>query len=295
MARVQELVGGPMQGKIDFVAQNIATADFDDPVFPAYSLREVNGVTVAVIGQAFPYTPIANPRHLVADWRFGIQEEHLQTVIDEVRGKGASVAVLLSHNGMDVDVKLAGRVRGLDAILGGHTHDGVPQPVPVKNAGGITLVTNAGSNTKFLGVLDLDVRDGKLKDARYRLLPVFADLLPADPAMTRLIAAQRAPYAAKLAQPLAVSEGLLYRRGNFNGSIDQLILDALMTTQDAPIALSPGFRWGTSVLPRKPRLPVTTSFMPTRATVSHTQALRGEPTRWLVRLSPATTGSSASS
>jgi len=249
MARVQELVGGPMQGKIDFVAQNIATADFDDPVFPAYSLREVNGVTVAVIGQAFPYTPIANPRHLVADWRFGIQEEHLQTVIDEVRGKGASVVALLSHNGMDVDVKLAGRVRGLDAILGGHTHDGVPQPVPVKNAGGVTLVTNAGSNTKFLGVLDLDVRDGKLKDARYRLLPVFADLLPADPAMAKLIAAQRAPYAAKLAQPLAVSEGLLYRRGNFNGSIDQLILDALMTTQDAPIALSPGFRWGTSVLP----------------------------------------------
>jgi len=249
MERIQELVNGPMRGKIEFVAQNIATADFDDPVFPAYSLRAVNGVTVAVVGQAFPYTPIANPRHLVADWRFGIQEAHLQTVIDEARGKGASVVVLLSHNGMDVDLKLAGRVRGLDAILGGHTHDGVPQPVPVKNAGGVTLVTNAGSNTKFLGVLDLEVRDGKLKDARYRLLPVFADLLPADPAMAALIAAQRAPFAERLAQPLAVSEGLLYRRGNFNGSIDQMILDALMTTQDAPIALSPGFRWGTSLLP----------------------------------------------
>jgi len=249
MERVQALVNGPMQGRIEFLAQNIATADFDDPVFPASSLREINGVAVGIIGQAFPYTPIANPRHLVADWRFGLQEEHLQTVIDELRGKGAAVVVLLSHNGMDVDLKLAGRVRGLDAILGGHTHDGVPQPVPVKNAGGVTLVTNAGSNTKFLGVLDLDVRKGKLQDARYRLLPVFADLLPGDPAMAALITAQRAPFAKQLAEPLAVSEGLLYRRGNFNGSIDQLILDALMKTQDAPIALSPGFRWGTSVLP----------------------------------------------
>ncbi len=249
MERVLELVNGPLRGKVDFVAQNIATADFDDPVFPAYRLREVNGVGVAVIGQAFPYTPIANPRHLVADWRFGIQEEHLQTVIDEVRGKGAAVVVLLSHNGMDVDLKLASRVSGLDAILGGHTHDGVPQPVPVKNPGGVTLVTNAGSNTKFLGVLDLDVRDGKLRDTRYRLVPVFANLLPADPAMQALIDQQRAPFQTKLTQSLAVSEGLLYRRGNFNGGIDQLILDALMSVKDAEIALSPGFRWGTSLLP----------------------------------------------
>lgn len=248
MARVQELIAGPMQDRIEFVAHNVVTADFGDPVFPPFALREVNGVKVAIIGQAFPYTPIANPRHFVADWSFGIQEERLQTQVDEAHTQGAQVVVLLSHNGMDVDLKLAARVTGLDAILGGHTHDGIPQPIKVKNAAGTTLVTNAGSNTKFLGVLDFEVRGG-IKDWRYRLLPVFANLLPADPGMQKVIDMQRAPFKTKLAEELAVSEGLLYRRGNFNGSFDQVILDALMAVQDAEIAFSPGFRWGTTLLP----------------------------------------------
>lgn len=247
--RVKEVVDGPFKGKIDFVAQNIRTADFGDPVFPDYTMREVNGINVAIIGQAFPYTPIAHPAHFVADWSFGIQEQHLRGVIDKVRKAGAAVVVLLSHNGMDCDLKLASQVSGLDAIFGGHTHDAVLHPVAVKNAGGQTLVTNAGSNGKFVGVLDLDVRDGKLRDTRYRLLPVFSDLLKPDPAMQALIMKHRQPYAAKLAEKLAVSEGLLYRRGNFNGSFDQVILDALMQVKDAEIALSPGFRWGTTLLP----------------------------------------------
>ena len=248
MARVQALIAGPMRDRIAFVAHNVTNADFGDPVFTPYVLRESNGVTVAVIGQAFPYTPIANPRHLVADWRFGIQEEELQIHVSAARRQGAQLVVLLSHNGMDVDLKLAARVTGLDAILGGHTHDAIPQPVVVKNALGSTLVTNAGSNTKFLGVLDLEVRDGRLQDWRYHLLPVFANLLPPAAAMAKLIADQRAPYAAKLGEELAVSAGLLYRRGNFNGSFDQVILDALMAVQDCEIAFSPGFRWGTSLL-----------------------------------------------
>ncbi|MSR15214.1 MAG: thiosulfohydrolase SoxB [Gammaproteobacteria bacterium] len=249
MERVQELVQGPLRGRIEFLAQNIATADFGDPVFAAYTLREINSVAVAIIGQAFPYTPIANPRHLVADWSFGIQEEKLQATIDEVRSKRATVVVLLSHNGMDVDVKLASRVTGLDAILGGHTHDGVPHPIVVKNASGRTLVTNAGSNTKFLGVLDFDVREGRIKDWSYHLVPVFANLIPADPAMQGIIDRHRAPFATQLNEPLATSDGLLYRRGNFNGSFDQLILDALMAVNDTEISLSPGFRWGTTLLP----------------------------------------------
>ncbi|TJY64842.1 thiosulfohydrolase SoxB [Sinimarinibacterium sp. CAU 1509] len=250
--RVQELVSGPLKGKIDFLAQNVATADFGDPVFEAYTLREMNGVPVAIIGQAFPYTPIANPGHLVPNWTFGIQEEHLQSVIDEARGKGAQVVVLLSHNGMDVDLKLAGRVRGLDAILGGHTHDGMPQPVLVDNGAGKTLVTNAGSNAKFLGVLDFDVKKGKISDWRYRLLPVFADALPADPGMQALITRVRKPYEKQLGEVLATTEDLLYRRGNFNGTFDQLIVDAMLDVREAQIAFSPGFRWGTSLLPGSP-------------------------------------------
>ncbi|MCA0239880.1 MAG: thiosulfohydrolase SoxB [Proteobacteria bacterium] len=249
MERVKAIVDGDFKGKVDFVAQNVKTADFGDPVFAPYVIRPINGVPVAIIGQAFPYTPIANPRYLVADWSFGIQDENLQKMADEARAKGAQVVVVLSHNGMDVDLKMASRVRGVDAILGGHTHDGVPLAVPVKNAGGTTLVTNAGSNGKFLGVMDFEVKAGKVADFRYRLLPVFANQLPPDPAMDALITKLRAPHEKKLAETLAVTDGLLYRRGNFNGSWDQLICDALIEVQGADIAFSPGFRWGTTLLP----------------------------------------------
>ena len=249
MERVKEIVEKDFAGKVDFVAQNVKTNDFGDPVFKPYTLRDINGVKVAIIGQAFPYTPIANPRYMVADWAFGIQDDNMQKMVDEARGKGAQLVVVLSHNGMDVDLKMASRVRGIDAIFGGHTHDGVPMAVPVKNAGGTTLVTNAGSNSKFLGVMDFDVKGGKLVDYRYRLLPVFANQLQPDAEMNALITKVRAPYEAKLNEKLAVTDGLLYRRGNFNGSWDQLICDALMEVQGAEIAFSPGFRWGTSLLP----------------------------------------------
>jgi S-sulfosulfanyl-L-cysteine sulfohydrolase len=249
MQRVKEIVEGDFAGKVDFVAQNVKTNDFGDPVFKPYVIREINGVPCAIIGQAFPYTPIANPRYMVADWAFGIQDENMQAMVDEARGKGAQVVVVISHNGMDVDLKMASRVRGIDAIFGGHTHDGVPVAIPVTNAGGKTLVTNAGSNSKFLGVMDFDVKGGKVVDFRYRLMPIFANQLKADPEMDALITKVRAPYEARLAEKLGVTDGLLYRRGNFNGSWDQLICDALMDVQGAEIAFSPGFRWGTSLLP----------------------------------------------
>ncbi len=249
MERVKEIVDKDFAGKVEFVAQNVKTADFGDPVFKPYTLRTINGVAVAIIGQAFPYTPIANPRYMVADWEFGIQDANMQKVVDEARAAGAQLVCVVSHNGMDVDLKMASRVRGIDAIFGGHTHDGVPMAVPVKNAGGTTLVTNAGSNGKFLGVMDFDVKGGKLVDFRYRLLPVFANQLRPDADMQALITKIRAPFEKRLNEKLAVTDGLLYRRGNFNGSWDQLICDALMDVQGADIAFSPGFRWGTSLLP----------------------------------------------
>jgi sulfur-oxidizing protein SoxB len=252
--RVLEVIEKDLGGQIAFVAQNVSTSDFGDPVFTPYVLREVNGVPVAIIGQAFPYTPIAHPRRFVPEWTFGIQDERMQKHVDEARAKGARVVVVLSHNGMDVDLKMAQRVRGIDAILGGHTHDGVPAPSVIGNAGGKTLVTNAGSNGKFLGVLDFDVRAGAVADFRYKLLPVFARLLPPDTAMAAYIERVRKPFADRLAEKLAVTETLLYRRGNFNGSFDQLICDALLEVRGAEIAFSPGFRWGTTLLPGQPIL-----------------------------------------
>jgi sulfur-oxidizing protein SoxB len=249
MERVKEIVEKDFAGKIDFIAQNVKTNDFGDPVFKPYVLREINGVPCAIIGQAFPYTPIANPRYMVADWGFGIQEEAMQKTVDEARAKGAKVVVLLSHNGMDVDLKMASRVTGIDAIMGGHTHDGMPVASVIGNKSGKTLVTNAGSNGKFLGVLDFEVKDGRVTDFRYKLLPVFANMLKADTEMDALITRVRAPYESKLSEKLAVNQGVLYRRGNFNGTGDQLLLDALMDVQSAEIAFSPGFRWGTSLLP----------------------------------------------
>ncbi len=250
--RVKEIEAKDFAGAIDIVAQNVQTTDFEDPVFKPYVIKPINGVPVAIIGQAFPYTPIANPRYFTPEWSFGIQDERMQEMVNEARGKGAQVVVVLSHNGMDVDLKMATRVTGIDVIFGGHTHDGMPRPSIVENAGGKTLVTNAGSNGKFLGVMDLDVKDGKVSDFRYTLMPVFANLLPADPEMAAYIEKVRAPFLDKLSEKLAVTEGLLYRRGNFNGSWDQLILDALMAEKNAEIAFSPGFRWGTSLLPGDP-------------------------------------------
>lgn len=246
--RVEEVIARDYKGRVEFLAHNVSDT-WGEPVFKPYALREVNGIPVAVIGQAFPYTPIANPRYKIPDWTFGIEEERVQALIDDVRGKGAAVVAVLSHNGLDVDLKLASRVRGADVILGGHTHDALPAPLLVANSGGKTLVINSGSNTKFLSLLDLQVRAGRVADFRYRLLPVFADLLPADRAMSEYIEKMRTPYRARLETPLAVTEGLLYRRGNFSGTFDQLIIDAMLDVLDVEVALSPGFRWGTTLLP----------------------------------------------
>jgi S-sulfosulfanyl-L-cysteine sulfohydrolase len=248
--RVMEIINKDFKkAGVDFVAQNVVTSDFGDQVFKPYVLKELNGVKVAIVGQAFPYTPIANPRYMVPDWSFGIRDDGMQKWVDDARAKGAKVVVVLSHNGMDVDIKMASRVTGIDAIFGGHTHDGVPQPIEVKNANGVTLVTNAGSNGKFLGVMDFDVKGGKVAGWKYKLLPVFSNLLPEDAKMAALINTIRAPYDKKLNEKLAVTEDFLYRRGNFNGTFDQVILDALMKVKGADAAFSPGFRWGTTLLP----------------------------------------------
>ena len=244
--------------KGQFLAQNISlndeaqfTADADtDRVFTPYTIKEMVNARIAVIGQAFPYTPIANPKRFIPDWQFGIDEFNLQEVVDEIKKhKRAEVIVLLSHNGMDVDLKLASRVSGIDIILGGHTHDAVPIPVRVDNLRGATWVTNAGSHGKYLAVLDLQIKAGRMKDFRYHLLPVFSNLISPDVEMQQLIDRIRSPYSERLRQPLAVTEELLFRRGNFYGTYDQLILDAQREVNDAPIALSPGFRWGASLLP----------------------------------------------
>ncbi|MET0062541.1 MAG: thiosulfohydrolase SoxB [Candidatus Thiodiazotropha endolucinida] len=262
----EEVISNIADFKGDFVAQNVmvreeALFDYKFPdfegfnedegnAFKPYVIKQVGGARVAVIGQAFPYTPIANPQRFIPDWTFGIQDELMQGVVDTVReNEKPDVVVVISHNGMDVDLKMASRVSGIDVIMGGHTHDGMPAPTVVKNPGGKTLVTNAGSNGKFLGVMDLDVQGGKVRDFRYRLLPIFSNLLPADKAMQAYIDEVRAPYKDKLEEQLAVTEETLYRRGNFNGTFDQVICDALTTVNDAQISLSPGFRWGTTVLP----------------------------------------------
>src|SRR4051812_20898599 len=251
--------------KGEFLAQNVfltEEAAFNDAkafdpasgrVFKPALIKEIGGARIAVIGQAFPYVPIAHPKRFTPDWSFGIRDDELQKVVDALRTNDSVDAVLLlSHNGMDVDLKLASRVRGIDVILGGHTHDAVPQPIAVTNAGGTTLVTNAGSSGKFLGVLDLELAKGRVSDVRYHLLPVFSELLKPDAAMVALIENMREPHAADYAQKLATSDRLLYRRGNFGGTVDQLICEALLSHFDAEIALSPGFRWGNSILPGQP-------------------------------------------
>lgn len=259
----QQILDNLAHFKGEFLAQNVLITEdalFDGlheyihdedsmRVFKPYSIRTLGGARIAIIGQAFPRLKIANPARFVPDWTFDIHDDLLQELVDEVRtSENADAVVVLSHNGMDVDISMARRVHGIDVILGGHTHDGIPAPTQVKHNNNTTLVCNAGSNGKFLGVLDLDIRAGKVRDFRYKMMPVFANLLPAEKHMATLVAAERAPYLDWLNEELGQAEQLLFRRGNFNGSFDQVICDALRAHYDAEIALSPGFRWGTSVL-----------------------------------------------
>ncbi len=247
--RVRELFGDRTRAGLfagDFVAHNVRELGWNDRVFRPYTIRAVGGVRVGVIGQAFPYTPVSHPRRFVPDLTFGIRQDGVQALVNELRdARKADLIVLLSHNGISVDLKLAARVRGLDVILGGHTHDALPQPIVV----GRTLVVNSGSHGKFLSRLDLDVRRGRVADHRYRLIPVLAHYVPEDAEMARLVRELRRPWESKLGERLAVSESLLYRRGNFNGTFDELILDALLKRFDAQVAFSPGFRWGVTILP----------------------------------------------
>ena len=229
------------------LGQNIFDAEWDEPaeLFKPYKFFERGGVKVAVLGQAFPYMPIANPRWMFPEYSFGIREENMQAMVDEVRGQGAECVVLLSHNGFDVDKKMAGRVSGIDVILSGHTHDALPEPVQV----GQTFIIASGSNGKFVSRIDLDVRDGRMMGLRHKLIPIFADVIAPDPAVAKLIAAERAPYEDKLKEVIGTTDALLYRRGNFNGTWDDLICDALISEREADIAMSPGVRWGPSLLP----------------------------------------------
>ena len=246
----------------EFLAQNVFVKEtsmmngveaFDEDTghaFKPYTIKKMGNARVAIIGQAFPYTTIANPQRFIPDWTFGIKEDSMQEIVDMIRETEKPDAVIvLSHNGFDTDKKMAEVCTGIDFIMGGHTHDGVPEAVPVKNTDGTTYVCNAGSNGKFLNVLDLDIQNGKIKDFKFTLLPIFSDLIPEDKDMKKYIEDQRLPFLKELTREIATTEMTLFRRGNFNGSWDQIICDALLEVKEAQISLSPGFRWGTSVMP----------------------------------------------
>lgn len=260
--KAEEILANVKELDAEFLAQNVFVKEdalmdgadaFDEDsglAFKPYTIKKMGNARVAVIGQAFPYTTIANPQRFIPEWTFGIKEEEMQELVDTIKEEEKPDAIIvLSHNGYDVDKKMAEVVSGVDFFMGGHTHDGVPEAYPVKNAGGTTYVCNAGSNGKFLNVLDLDIQNGKIKDFKFTLLPIFSDLIPEDKEMKKYIEDVRAPYMKELMRPIATTDDTLFRRGNFNGSWDQIICDALVDVKDAEISLSPGFRWGTSVMP----------------------------------------------
>ncbi|NDK34229.1 thiosulfohydrolase SoxB [Rhodovulum sulfidophilum] len=266
--RVNEIVEGL---DFAFLGANIFDAEWDEPAYEPYRIFERGGAKIAVIGQAFPYLPIANPNWMFPGLSFGVREERMAEMVREVRGKGADLVVVLSHNGFDVDRKMAGNVPGIDVILTGHTHDALPEPVMV----GQTLLIASGSNGKFVTRLDLDVREGRMMGFRHKLIPVFSDAIAPDPEMAALIERERAPYKDEMAEVLGTTDGLLYRRGNFNGTWDDLICNALIDEREADIALSPGFRWGPSLLPGEP---ITREDLYNATAMTYPNAYRSEMT-----------------
>jgi sulfur-oxidizing protein SoxB len=264
--RVQELVE---QLAFPFLAGNVRDTEWEEDVFDGAASFERGGVKIAVIGQAFPYTPVANPRYKIPTWSFGIQEKRVRERVAEARANGAELVVLLSHNGFDVDRKLASRVEGIDVILTGHTHDALPVAVEV----GKTLLVASGSHGKFLSRLDIEVKDGRMSGYRYRLIPIFSDVIAPDPEMKALIEGIRAPHAAELNRVVGRTESLLYRRGNFNGTFDDLICQALLRERDAEIALSPGFRWGATLLPGQE---ITVEDIHNQTSITYPNAYRTE-------------------
>lgn len=258
-----------------FLGANIFDREWDEPAYESHAMFERGGVKVAVIGQAFPYLPIANPGWMFPNLSFGIREERMREVVEEVRAEGAELVVVLSHNGFDVDRKMARQVEGIDVILSGHTHDALPEPVQVGN----TLVVASGSHGKFVSRLDLDVREGGVKGFKYRLIPIFSDVIAPDPEMTALVDAERAPFKAELEEVIGTTQSLLYRRGNFNGTWDDLICQALLEEREADIALSPGFRWGASLLPGDP---ITREDIYSATSMSYPNVYRSEMTGELI-------------
>ena len=266
--RVNELID---KLKFPFLAGNVRDTEWEEGVFDSTSFFERGGVKIAVIGQAFPYTPVANPRYLIPKWSFGIRENLVRQRVEKARKDGAELVVFLSHNGFDVDRKLASRVDGIDVILTGHTHDAIPDVIKVKDS----LLVASGSHGKFLARLDLDVQGGRVKDYRFRLIPVFSDVIEPDPEMAALIKKIRAPHEKRLRHVLGRADNLLYRRGNFNGTFDDLICNALMQERDAEIALSPGFRWGSSILPGQE---ITVEHVFNQTAITYPKAYRIEMT-----------------
>ncbi len=273
--RVTEIVDNELN--FPFLGANIFDKEWDEPAYDPYRMFERGGLKVAVIGQAFPYMPVANPGWMFPGLSFGIRQERMAEVVAEVRAAGADCVVLLSHNGFDVDRKLAAQVDGIDVILTGHTHDALPEPVQVNN----TFLIASGSHGKFISRVDLDIRDGEMKGIRHKLIPLFADVIAPDAEMAALVDAERAPFEAEMAEVIGQTSSLLYRRGNFNGTWDDLICNALREERDADIALSPGFRWGASVLPDSD---ITREDIFNATSMSYPQAYRNEMTGETLKL-----------
>jgi len=266
--RVKELIE---KLNFPFLAGNVRDTEFEEPVFESHAYFERNGVKVAIIGQAFPYTPIANPRYKIPNWTFGIQEDLVREHVKKAQAEGADLVVLASHNGFDVDRKLASRVDGIDVILTGHTHDAIPDVVRVKD----TLLVASGSHGKFLARLDLNVKNKKIADYSFKMMPVFSDVIKPDPEIAALVKEIRAPYEKELNTVLGKTDGTLFRRGNFNGTFDDLICNAIMQERDTQIAFSPGFRWGSSLLPGAD---ITTEHVYNHTAITYGNVTRNELT-----------------
>ena len=145
-----------------------------------YVMKDVEGFKVGILGLTTPESFSMLTKEDAEQIRFLSVEDTAKTMISRMKGEGAELIVVLSHLGIEDDRKLAESVKGIDVIVGGHSHTETPEPVKIGN----TIIVQSGTQGENLGKIDLNIthdkKGAKILNANFRLIPIKPDNIKPD-------------------------------------------------------------------------------------------------------------------